>query len=317
VDFVIDSKSGEQRIGLFDREHAEILDLKQCPQLSPALEAWYQEFREIQWPIERGSVRLRVSPSGERGAWLDFANLDVKNLLEERDLLQRLMSLAFVEIGQRRKALVLRDGQLKLIDPILKPWFETYVNGKAVPLLCTVGSFTQPGFRANHALLESLMKMLGETEAQRVFEFGSGIGNFTLPIAQLAEKVTAFEIDILACGSLEQSLQTQAQLQDKIEIRQGDFQKPSERRPLDFSQADSVFVDPPRSGLKDFLKPLEQSTHRPLNFFYVSCFAESFSQDAKRLQALGYELKQLKILDQFPQSPHFEIISHFAYSEAR
>jgi 23S rRNA (uracil1939-C5)-methyltransferase len=310
VDLMIDQRSGPYRLGLFDRFRTGIVDLQGCPQLSPRLENWLQEFRRIEFPISRGSVRLRVAPDGSRGAWLDFANVDVKSLLDERVVLEKLVATgAVIEIGQRRKRLVFRDDRFRLDDPVLAPWFETYADGREIPLYATIGSFTQPGFAANRILVETAMAMAtkaGSKSDARAAEFGSGIGNFTLPLSSQFSKVDAYEVDVLALEGLERSLREQHR--SNVEIHSGNFQG-EKALALNLSGVEVLLVDPPRSGLMKFTEPLVKS--KPRSVVYVSCFAESFAADTGRLIESGYNLNALTIVDQFPQSRHYEIVAHF------
>lgn len=310
VDLMLDRRSGRQRLGLFDRFKTGIVDLEGCPQLSPALEAWLADFRRLGFPIDRGSVRLRVGPGGQRGVWLDFANVDVKKLLDEDKLLRELLAMATVEIGQRRKRLALKEDRLKLIDPLLEPWFETYLGDKPTPLFCAIGSFTQPGFRANRALVSEAMKPVLASQATRVIEFGSGIGNFTLPLANAAGHVDAYEVDSLALEGLNLAATHAGLTENQLKIHEGNFQG-DKSGVVEFAEADLVFVDPPRSGLMKFLDPLVALARRPRDFVYVSCFAESFALDAARLASFGYGLTMITIVDQFPQSRHYEIVASF------
>jgi 23S rRNA (uracil1939-C5)-methyltransferase len=316
ADLMIDRRSGTPKLGLFDRFHSGIVDLQGCPQMSPALESWLTDFRKIQIPVQRGSVRLRVSPTGARGIWLDLANVDVKSLLDDRTVLDELREMGVVEIGQKRKRLVEKDGKLKLIDPCLEPWFETYVetkesSEKPVALHCAIGSFTQPGFRANRALVAEVRAIARQTGARRAIEFGAGIGNFTFPLASVCEEVEVYEVDSLALQGLGLSAESLG-WQDRITVNAGNFQV-ERKHPVDFGTADLVFVDPPRSGLLKFLDPLEALSpgKRPKNFVYVSCFAESFAADSARLSSFGYDLTSIGVVDQFPQSRHFEIVASF------
>jgi 23S rRNA (uracil1939-C5)-methyltransferase len=329
IDLMIDRRTGVRKTGLFDRFKTGLVDLQGCPQLSTALEKWFQEFRLIDFPIERGSVRLRVAPNGTRGAWLDFANVDVKKLLEEKTVLKSLMKLAIVEIGQKRKRLVVRLDEngneiLKLADAESFNWFETYANEHKIPLYCSIGSFTQPGFRANRVLIEAALELFQDFKSgrsakvsMRVAEFGSGIGNFTLPLAHAGALIDAYEIDELALTGLKKSLAEQG-LESMVSIHSGDFQSSKRAMGLINEQKadqkiDMLFVDPPRSGLKGFLDPIEALVlnDRPSVVLYVSCYTESFVADARRLKQMGYSLSRLIMVDQFPQSRHYEIVSSF------
>lgn len=285
--------------------------------MSQELEAWLREFRRINFPIARGSIRLRVSPNGLKGAWLDFANVDVKTLLDDRKTLDQLRETgAVIEIGQRRKRLVEVDGRLKLGDPVLEPWFETYFESQSMNLYCSIGSFTQPGFKANRSLIGETMSQVQKAQVQlghaiHAAEFGSGIGNFTLPLAKTCSRVDAYEVDVLALEGLQKSLD-EYHLNAKVQIHSGNFQGEKGSQ-LDFAGVDLLLVDPPRSGLMRFLDPVEalESHARPKAIIYVSCFAESFALDSARLFQLGYRCTDLAMVDQFPQSRHFETVATF------
>lgn len=299
-------------MGLFAMEDRSVVDMNDCPQFSPSLGELLGRVRTVNLEVERGSIRLRVSPSGDFGVWLDFANIDVKRLLDERKSLDRLRAFATIEIGQKRKLLMEREGRLKLTEPCLKPWFETYLGDEARPtsVWTTIGGFTQPGFVANRALIDEARSAWRDVPRGRAAEFGSGSGNFTLPLAADGFDIDAYELDPLACDGLRLGLKT-ADMATRVRIHQGDFQRGKQRPPLEGLRM--LFVDPPRSGLMGFLDPLVELPRaaRPEHIVYVSCFAESFCRDAARLFELGYTTSQLALVDQFPQSPHFEIVSRF------
>ncbi|MBO9667025.1 MAG: class I SAM-dependent RNA methyltransferase [Bdellovibrio sp.] len=299
------------RLGLYGKHNKEIVDLDVCAQMSPELQSWLTEFRKIKWPISKGSIRLRVSPSGQRGVWLDFANVDIKALLDEKEILQKLQQEAFIEIGQRRKVPFWNGQEFKLKDPELNIWFNTWMGETPVDLYCHVASFTQPSIKANVLIAEQISAWVNSYPGARLIEFGSGIGNLTLPALATAHSVLACEIDALSLEGLEKtvsvlppSLKHHAQ---KLKIYRGDFQK---KILQDFSEFDGVLANPPRSGLMNFLNPLEalQESERPKFFIYMSCFPESMMIDMARLQSFGYEIQELAILDQFPQTNHYEVL---------
>lgn len=313
VELVFTSNGGRRKLGLYDRSRREIVDLQGCPQMSPTLEAFFREVRKIDFAISKGSLRLRVSAGGDlRGAWLDFANVDIKNLLDEEATLRRLQKIAIVEIGQKRKRLIEIDGKLKLGDPTLAPWFETTLaSGKAAALYSTIGTFTQPGGVANRALIEEVMSLIKEIRPERVAEFGAGIGNFTLPFASHGAHVTVFENDLLALSGLKLALDVQG-LSSQVTIHAGDATRGASLEgggPLSVKSFDLIFVDPPRSGLKDFIHGLSEMPTKPKWFIYLSCFTESFAQDVNKLKQFGYRLRDLVIVDQFPQTSHLEILA--------
>ncbi len=304
VDLIYDSG----RYGFYQAGKKQIFEVESCLQMSPALFEFFQDLKKIPLPIQnKGSIRLRVSPSGERGLWLDFANLDVKSLLEEKTSLQALMKLASVEIGQKRKKL---SAELKLTEPMPRHWTRTWAGQKSIDLNSFVGSFSQAGDSANQALIRELQGFFRNAKSADWVEFGSGQGNLTFPLAAEKAKVLALESDPLALQCLQNTLQENPEFQNKISFLQGDFQIQKRHR---FQKQEGVLVNPPRPGLKDFLLPLKemQPADRPQDFIYMSCYLESFLADAKQLHLLGYRIEQLSIVDQFPQTSHFEILSRW------
>lgn len=72
----------------------------------------------------------------------------------------------------------------------------------------------------------------------------------------------------------------------------------------------TVVADPPRSGLgvKTVAQLLEL---QPANLIYVACDPVAFARDTQLLQTGGYTLVELRGLDMFPHTHHFETIGLF------
>lgn len=320
VDLTWQKRNGELALGLYDLDKSGVVDMMACPQMSQALEEWFLEFRSMLPPvIEKGSVRLRVSPSGEKGVWLDLANADVKALLDEKQWLTTLSSRAHVEIGQRFKPLIKTESGALKLGSFLEPqaWFETYVGEAldAIPLCSAVGSFTQPSFIANKALVKHLAELARPYSGTRVLELFSGLGNFTLPLAALGTQVTSFEVDAVSIGSLYVTLKEQPSLASRIKfIRENLYCADALPKLEDF---ELLVVDPPRSGLKEVGEHIENTSasQRPCAIIYISCFAQSMAEDLERLKNCGYSIDTLRGIDQFPHSPHCEWICRLTLSD--
>ncbi len=313
VDLIWQKTDAGMALGLYSVEGNDIVDLESCAMLSPALAAWFTEFRQVAPPIQKGSVRLRVAPDGARGVWLDFANWDVKTLFEERHYLKFLSERAFVEIGQRRKALHWVDGQPKLLDPELKPWFETYDSaGGAIPLYGPVGGFSQVGFAANRALVEEVTQMAAFSGEKKWLELFSGNGNFAMALGSRGYQVDAVEVEGLAIDGLHRSMaEVSEPWRRNVKVSRLDVYLKTAQLP-DVREC-GVLVDPPRAGLRQVLRHMG-SGWLPRSLIYVSCFAESFLQDAESLSILGYKSERVFGVDQFPFSPHSEWVALFVKS---
>lgn len=283
----------EGRLGLYKLNERTVIDIETCAMMTPALEDFFKLYRSVKPPIRKGSVRLRVSPKGERGVWLDFANQDVKTLFEEKEYLRWLSSVAFVEIGQRRKKLIWKEGQPKLADPELKAWFET---AGGLPLYGPVGGFSQAGFEANRALTGAVLELARESGLRDWVELFCGNGNFTKALAREGFAVEAVEMDELALEGLKKDLPSQVTVsRADVYLKTKSLPKLAER---------GLLVDPPRAGLRESLEIV--LAQKPPAIIYVSCFTDTFLADVERL---GYRRAKLLGVNQFPHSPHTEWVA--------
>jgi len=288
-----------------------LLNLKACPLLTASLESWLIEFKNDLPSVAKGSIRLRVNPQSIKGVWLDFSNQDIKRLLEEGDWLERLQAKAIVEIGQKRKRLIRKEDRWALGDPVLFPWSETYFFEQSLPLFTSIGGFTQSGPQATQVLSEVFLKLLPE-EVPSWLELGSGSGTFTLPLLSAGKRVNAVEMDAQALKGLLQGA-AHSGISALLSTHLLDFNGKKDTLRRLFEENRGVIVDPPRSGLGNLVSFLTEliPSQRPDYFYYVSCWEDSFVSDVHGLNELGYLGTRLFGVDQFPQSPLFEILALF------
>jgi tRNA/tmRNA/rRNA uracil-C5-methylase (TrmA/RlmC/RlmD family) len=304
----LDFRYENQKLGLLSKELDSLVDLSSCAQLSIPLSLWLQDFRAIPIPIlDRGTLRLRVSPSGLRGVWFDFSNLAVQKLFAEQNYLWRLLELGVVvEIGQRRKPLVLKNGTLKLLKTSqLTTWSRTWTkNGVEIQLLHRIADFSQAGDASNRAIIQGIHQILDplHIQGQVWTEFGSGAGNLTFALASHQPKITAYEWDDSLIEGLKSNPHFDA---TQLDVRSGNAHQ------LDSAVLDSdgVLVNPARSGTGLFLKNLNES--KAENLIYLSCYPESWSKDLEQLNHEQWQCENLIFIDQFPHTSHLEILSHW------
>ena len=76
----------------------------------------------------------------------------------------------------------------------------------------------------------------------------------------------------------------------------------------DLDGVDCILVDPPRKGLSRELTQ-RLCALSPGKLVYVSCDNATMARDAKILAGYGYELKEVHVFDQFPQTSHVETVA--------
>jgi 23S rRNA (uracil1939-C5)-methyltransferase len=146
----------------------------------------------------------------------------------------------------------------------------------------------------------------GLTGAERVFDLFSGIGTIGLTMAARAREIWGIEIVEAAIADAQRN----AELNGIGNARfvAGDVR--TAMRPLieRAGRPDVVLVDPPRAGLSQKIvrRILETEAKR---IVYVSCNPTTLAPNARQMADAGYELKSVKPVDMFPQTPHIEAVA--------
>lgn len=291
-DFTISDK----KMGLYSKDR-ELVDLDTCDILHPELEKAFQFLREFiaknPLGISKGSLRVRINPNLDKwGLWIDFSNVDIKRLLEEKSIFTQLSEKFIIEIGQKKKRLDLHSlvkDQLKLADPKPENWFKTLGE----ELLCSISSFTQPAPETADLITEEILKWVSDVQPQRVIEYGCGIGQYSLPVLKLGVSLDVFENDLIALDYLK--LNTQ-KFNSKLSIN--DLSRVALK-----NEKTIALVNPPRSGLQKFTQNLIDSNAS--HIIYISCFPESLASDLTVL-APHFKLQDIVMVDQFPRTHHYE-----------
>lgn len=164
--------------------------------------------------------------------------------------------------------------------------------------------FTQVNHEINKQMVALAINKLDLKEEDKVLDLFSGLGNFTLPIAQKANVV-----GVEGCMKMTKRAGDNAKL-NNIAAR---FFAADLTQELTQSWAsesyDKMLIDPPRSGAENMIPFILKK--KPKRIVYVSCGPASFVRDAKLLVSGGYTLSEVGILDMFPHTQHVETLAVF------
>ncbi len=310
IDASFERTAGQTVLGLYDTNREQLVNIERCPAATTDLQDFIEALSKDPMPIERASFRLRVNPHGQWGMWIDAANIDIRTLLNEQQWLKRWMTNVHIEMGQRRKFLQLSNGRLKLESPFIRPWFQTFIPQSEEPMLLwsVVGGFSQPSTQSVRQLVHVLEQAISPYKHLDTWlEYGAGSGTLTLPLSHLVTKVIATESSTIARSALDKALQHH-RIQN-VAISPLNIQRQTDASVNLMMQADALLVDPPRSGLGHTLRTLDKAPKRPKVIVYVSCHGRTLCKDGQQLRTMGYTLKHLQGVDQFPNTPHCEWVS--------
>jgi len=185
------------------------------------------------------------------------------------------------------------------------------VDGQEIVYRQIENSFTQPNAVVNIQMLEWAISATRNAQGD-LLELYCGNGNFSLALARNFTRVLATEIakpsvaaaqfNIAANGIdnvriIRMSAEEFTQAMDGVR----EFARLKEIDLTDY-RCETIFVDPPRSGLDDATVRLVQAYSRIL---YISCNPESLCRNLAALSE-SHSIERLALFDQFPYTRHME-----------
>jgi 23S rRNA (uracil1939-C5)-methyltransferase len=165
-------------------------------------------------------------------------------------------------------------------------------------------------FQTNTEMAERLYGAAAElaelSGRERVLDLFCGIGTIALVFALDAAEVWGVELVEEAVADAIENARVNGV--DNARFFAGDVRLAM--RPLleRAGRPDVVVVDPPRAGLSNKVvrRVLEANAKR---IVYVSCNPTTLAPNARQLADAGYELRTVRPVDMFPQTPHIECVA--------
>jgi 23S rRNA (uracil1939-C5)-methyltransferase len=298
VRFAVGTRGKGLALGFNMRDSHAIADIEHCLLLVPALD-------RLIGPLRSGLEGL-LAPGGHAALEATATETGVDLLIEQAgaepsaairtrlaELAERLdlARVSWGRPGESPEPIALRRAPL--------------VTFGGVPVALPPGAFLQPSREGEALLLAEAQDAL--KGASQIADLFAGCGSFSLALAQAA-KIHAVEGDKAATEALQAAVR-RANLGHRITVERRDLDRAA-LQPIELKQFDALLFDPPRSGAKAQAESLARSD---LNLVVaVSCSPASFARDARILVDGGYRLDWARPVDQFPWSPHLEIVARFS-----
>ena len=289
-------RQGAVRVGFHARESHEVVDMRACTVLHPAVLALVAPLRELaERLLWRGETSAAVLTRAESG-------LDVLLELPRQPDVALLELLArFAEANDLARLSWRRDEEPA--TPLAERRRPRVIfAGVAVDL--PADSFLQASAEADAVLTELVLAGVGS--AKRVLDLYAGLGTFTFALAKRAS-VHAVDGARGAIAALT-SAAARALLSGRVTAEVRDL----EMRPLmreELRRFDAVVFDPPRAGAKEQARALADS--QVPRIVAVSCNPATFGRDARVLVDGGYRLARVVPVDQFLWSVQVELVAWF------
>ena len=167
--------------------------------------------------------------------------------------------------------------------------------------------FIQVNASVNQQMIETALDWLAIAPQDRVLDLYCGIGNFSLPLAQLAAQVIGVE----GLETMVQRAATNAANNglSNVTFVQADLHLPWPDSDWCRQPYDKILLDPARAGASGSIEQL--GSLGASKVLYVSCNPESLARDASHLLRQGYRLSKLAAVEMFPQTRHLEVMALF------
>ncbi|WP_034918568.1 tRNA (uridine(54)-C5)-methyltransferase TrmA [Erwinia sp. 9145] len=185
------------------------------------------------------------------------------------------------------------------------------VAGKEMVYRQIENSFTQPNAAVNIQMLEWALDVTKDANGD-LLELYCGNGNFSLALARNFRRVLATEIAKPSVASAQYNIavnnidnvQIIRMAAEEFTQAMNGVRSFNRLEGIDLSsyQCETIFVDPPRSGLDEETVKMVQAYPRIL---YISCNPETLCANLETLAAT-HEVTRLALFDQFPYTHHME-----------
>ena len=185
------------------------------------------------------------------------------------------------------------------------------INNQEFKFAYQEGGFTQPNTNVNVKMIEWVLNNI-KTSSKDLCELYCGGGNFTIPLSTKFNKVLATEISKTSIKSALKNcelndinsisfirMSAEEFVQGLQEVRVFNRLKDVNLKDYDF---DTIFMDPPRSGLDDTTRALAKDFK---NIIYISCNPETLHRDLKELTNT-HEIVKFALFGQFAFTHHIE-----------
>jgi 23S rRNA (uracil1939-C5)-methyltransferase len=293
------------RFDLIDDVTDDILASERVDELREAVKAWCRAEGLSAWDRrgQQGVLRNLVVREGRRTGQLQARVVTSPgSIFRVEELAAATPADSFLWTRAASVAETTRAGETQIVKG--KAHLEEELSGLRFRI--SPDAFFQTNTEMAERLYGSAIELASLSGRERVLDLFCGIGTIALTLALDAAEVWGVEIVEEAVADAIENARLNGV--DNAHFFAGDVRLAM--RPLleKSGQPDVVVIDPPRAGLsqKVVRRIIEAEAKR---IVYVSCNPTTLAPNARQLADAGYELKTVRPVDMFPQTPHIECVA--------
>lgn len=292
-------KTQHLQMGFRQAHASDIVDIGQCPVLTPRLDALLPKIRQCLSSLKSvrqlGHVELVLADNGPLMVLRHTAALS-------DDDIEKLERFSHSE----DLALYLAP-QSEILEPVTikAPWYQS----DGLRLTFSPRDFIQVNDRVNQQMVATALEWLDLQPDDRVLDLFCGMGNFTLPLARRAASVVGVE-GVAALVEKGQQNAAQNNLHN-VTFFHENLEEDVMKQPWAQQGFDKILLDPARAGAPGVMQHIIKLA--PRRVVYVSCNPATLARDSEAMLKAGYQIQRLAMLDMFPHTGHLESMVLFEH----
>ncbi|MBK0003464.1 23S rRNA (uracil(1939)-C(5))-methyltransferase RlmD [Erwinia sp. S38] len=291
-------KTQTLQMGFREQASSDLVSITQCPILKPELNALIQPLHLLLSGLQAvrrlGHVELVLA---DNGPLLVLRHLDALSAADRQKLEQfshkHQLSLFLAPDSDTLEQL---NGEMPVI------------HSGPLGLTFSPRDFIQVNDEVNQQMVARALAWLDLQPHDRVLDLFCGMGNFTLPMGNLAENVVGVEgvAALVAKAAYNAALNNL----NNVAFYQHNLEKDVTSQPWAGEGFNKVLLDPARAGAAGVMEHIVKLA--PELVVYVSCNPTTLARDSQVLLKSGYQLERVTMLDMFPHTGHLESMVLFS-----
>lgn len=290
-------------VGFKERHRPLVTELLHCDVMDPKVGELISPLAEM---LGRLSIADRI-PQLEAAVG-EEATVLVLRVLDQPTPKDREVMLAFQQ-GHGIK-LYLQAGRVDSVVPLDGETVGLHYRLAAsdVDIHFRPADFIQVNDAINESLISLASRELDVQAGDEVLDLFSGLGNFTLPLARHAARVTGVEGETELVARARENAGTNGF--SNVDFEQADLFTEKQAGAWARKRYARILLDPPRAGAREIIAAFPGFHAEKI--VYVSCHPATLARDAKILVTeQGWTLSRAGVLDMFPHTSHVESIAVF------
>ena len=290
-------KTRRLAMGYRQAKSSEVVDIRACPILQPALE-------RLLAPLKHCLASLRaVNRLGH--AELVLADNGPMVILRHLDPLSADDRSKLAAFAEQQHAMLWLAADSESLECLRGEPPVYHIDG--LRLQFSPRDFIQVNDGVNREMVGLALEWLDPRPGERLLDLFCGMGNFTLPLAKRGGQVVGVEgvAALVANGQYN----AQQNLMSNVTFFHENLEDDVAKQPWAAGKFDKIILDPARAGAPGVMPMI--AAWSPQKIVYVSCNPTTLARDCTALLASGYSLARVAMLDMFPHSGHLESMALF------